>query len=228
MATHSSIFAWKIPWKEELCWLQSMGLQNQTKLSTHTYKHKQFSFGISTYLSRTLTPSVLVCQGCHNKVPQNEQCKQQKLTFSHFQKLQVPDEGIGGLLLLLLSRFSHVQLCATPQMGAHCLWDSPSKNTGVGCHFLLQCVKVKSKSEVTQSCRLLDPGNCSVRSKPNQTKPILFEKGIANGSKINVVTILSWVLASYSHTPAWLTGPAISVQSHSCHGHSTSLAAAIV
>ena len=31
-------------------------------------------------------------------------------------------------------------------------WDSPGKNTGVGCHFLLQCIKVKSKSEVTQLC----------------------------------------------------------------------------
>ena len=31
-------------------------------------------------------------------------------------------------------------------------WDSPSKNTGVGCHFLLQCMKVKSESEVAQSC----------------------------------------------------------------------------
>ena len=30
-------------------------------------------------------------------------------------------------------------------------WDSPGKNTGVGCHFFLQCVKVKSESEVTQS-----------------------------------------------------------------------------
>ena len=33
-----------------------------------------------------------------------------------------------------------------------CPWDSPSKNTGVGCHFLLQCMKVKSESEVAQSC----------------------------------------------------------------------------
>ena len=31
-------------------------------------------------------------------------------------------------------------------------WDSPGKNTGVGCHFLLQCVKVKSESEVAQLC----------------------------------------------------------------------------
>ena len=34
-------------------------------------------------------------------------------------------------------------------------WDSPGKNTGVGFHFLLQCMKVKSESEVAQSCRLL-------------------------------------------------------------------------
>ena len=34
----------------------------------------------------------------------------------------------------------------------HRPWDSPGKNTGVGCHFLLQCIRVKSKSEVAQSC----------------------------------------------------------------------------
>ena len=42
-------------------------------------------------------------------------------------------------------------------------WDSPGKNTGVGCHFLLQCMKVKSESEVTQSCPTLsDPMDCSL------------------------------------------------------------------
>ena len=41
-------------------------------------------------------------------------------------------------------------------------WDSPGKNTGVGCHFLLQCMKVKSESEVTQSpLTLHDPMGCS-------------------------------------------------------------------
>ena len=44
-----------------------------------------------------------------------------------------------------------------------CPWDSPGKNTGVGCHFLLQCMKVKSESEVTQSCLTLrDPMDCSL------------------------------------------------------------------
>ena len=36
-------------------------------------------------------------------------------------------------------------------------WSSPGKNTGVGCHFLLQCMKVKSESEVAQSCPTLRP-----------------------------------------------------------------------
>ena len=41
-------------------------------------------------------------------------------------------------------------------------WDSPAKNTGVDFHFLLQCMKVKSESEVAQSCPTLrDPMDCS-------------------------------------------------------------------
>ena len=41
-------------------------------------------------------------------------------------------------------------------------WDSPGKNTGVGCHFLLQCMKAKSENEVAQSCPTLsDPMECS-------------------------------------------------------------------
>ena len=42
-------------------------------------------------------------------------------------------------------------------------WDSPGKNTGVSCHFLLQCMKVKRESEVAQSCPTLsDPMDCSL------------------------------------------------------------------
>ena len=44
-----------------------------------------------------------------------------------------------------------------------CPWDSPGKNTGVGCHLLLQCMKVKSESEVAQLCLTLsDPMDCSL------------------------------------------------------------------
>ena len=43
-----------------------------------------------------------------------------------------------------------------------CPWDSPGKNTGMGCHFLLQCMKVKSETEVAQSCPTpRDPMDCS-------------------------------------------------------------------
>ena len=44
-----------------------------------------------------------------------------------------------------------------------CPWDAPGKNTAVGCHFFLQCMKVKSESEVAQSClTLCDPMDCSL------------------------------------------------------------------
>ena len=72
------------------------------------------------------------------------------------------------MLLLPLSRFSCVRLC-DPIDGSPpgsplplSLWDSPGKNTRVGCHFLLQCMKGKRESEVSQSCLTLsDPMDCS-------------------------------------------------------------------
>ena len=71
-----------------------------------------------------------------------------------------PDSRLGnsvrGSMLLLLSRFSRVRLCA------------PGKNTGVGCHFLLQCMKVKSESEVTQSCpTLATPWTAAYQAPPS-------------------------------------------------------------
>ena len=47
----------------------------------------------------------------------------------------------------------------------HHPWDSPDKNTRVGCQFILQCMKVKSQTEVAQSCLTLtlrDPMDCSL------------------------------------------------------------------
>ena len=69
------------------------------------------------------------------------------------------------MLLLLLSRFSRVRLCVTPETAAH---EAPpslgfsGKKTGVGCHFLLQCIEVKSESEVAQLRQTgSDPMDCS-------------------------------------------------------------------
>ena len=74
-------------------------------------------------------------------------------------------------LLLLLSRFSRVQLCdpidGSPP-GSPCPWDSPGKNTGVGCHFLLQCMKVKSEREVAELCPTLrDPMDWAHQAPPS-------------------------------------------------------------
>ena len=47
-------------------------------------------------------------------------------------------------------------------------WDSPGKNTGVSCHFLLQCMKVKSESEVAQSCpTLVTPWTAAYQAPPS-------------------------------------------------------------
>ena len=72
--------------------------------------------------------------------------------------------------MLLLSRFSRVRLCVAPETAAHQAPPSlgfSGKNTGVGCHFLLQCMKVKSEREVTQSClTLCNPVNYSTPGLP--------------------------------------------------------------
>ena len=63
-----------------------------------------------------------------------------------------------------------------------CPWDSPSKNTGVGCHFLLQCMKVKSESEVVQSCPTLsDPMDCSL---PGSSTHGIFQARVLEGCLI--------------------------------------------
>ena len=58
-------------------------------------------------------------------------------------------------------------------------WDSPGKNTGMGCHFLLQCMKVKSESEVAQSCATpSDPMDCSL---PGSSVHSIFQQEYWSG-----------------------------------------------
>ena len=100
-----------------------------------------------------------------------QECQRSKTHGANIRRTEEKSSSIGLegdfniLLLLLLNHFSHVRLCATPYMAAHQAlhpWDSPGKNTGVGCPFLLQCMKVKSESEVAQLCPTLrDPMDCS-------------------------------------------------------------------
>ena len=64
-------------------------------------------------------------------------------------------------------------------------WDSPGKNSGVGCHFLLQCIKVKSEREVTQSCLTLsDPMDCG---PPGSSVHGIFQ-----------ASVLEWVAIAFS------------------------------
>ena len=117
------------------------------------------------------------------------------------------------LLLLLLSHFSRVRLCATPQTATH--------QAGVGGHFLLQCMKVKSKSDVTQSCPTLnDPMDYS---PPGSSAYGIFqarvlEWGAIAFSEIGVQVLYNVVLAStvqqcesaiHIHTslPSWVSLP---------------------
>ena len=67
-----------------------------------------------------------------------------------------------------------------------CPWDSPGKTTGAGCHFLLQCMKVKSESEVAQSCLILrDPMDCSL---PGSSVHGIFQ-----------ARVLQWVAIAFSN-----------------------------
>ena len=72
-------------------------------------------------------------------------------------------------------------------------WDSPGKNTGVGCHFLLQCVKGKSESEVAQSCLTLsDPMDCSLpgSSVHGIFQARVLEWGATAFSSLNAIHVL--------------------------------------
>ena len=85
----------------------------------------------------------------------------------YFYIIQTYSKVVSIWLLLLLSRFSRVQLCARPHRQQPTRLpspqDSPGKDTGVGCHFLLQCMKVESESEVAQLCPTpSDPTDCSL------------------------------------------------------------------
>ena len=72
-----------------------------------------------------------------------------------------------------------------------CPWDSPGKNTGVGCHFLLQCMKVKSESEVAQSCPTpSDPMDCSA---PGSSVHGIFQ-----------ARVLEWCAIAFSQYAVWV------------------------
>ena len=105
----------------------------------------------------------------------------------YFPHCSIPASALS--LILLLSHFSRVQLRATQKQQPTRLprpWDSPGKDTGAGCHVLLQCRKVKSESEVAQSCPTLrDPMDCSL---PGSSVHGMFQARGLQWGAINSVT----------------------------------------
>ena len=90
-------------------------------------------------------------------------------------------------------------------------WDSLGKNTGVGCHFLLQCMKVKSASEVSQSCLTLsNPMDCS---PPGSSVHGIFQArvlewgAIAFSESMNIMYVMTSLVAQLVKNPSamWKT-----------------------
>ena len=92
------------------------------------------------------------------------------------------------LMLLLLSHFSRVRFCATPQMAAHQAPPSlgfSRQEHGVGCHFLLQCMKGKREGEIAQLCPTVrDLMDCSL---PGSSAHGIFQ-----------ARVLEWVAIAFS------------------------------
>ena len=86
-----------------------------------------------------------------------------------------------------------------------CPWDSPGKNTGVGCHFLLQCMKVKRESDVAQSCPTLrNPMDCSL---PGSSVHGIFQ-----------ARVLEWGAIAFSREKGYrITGQNASLHDGACN-----------
>ena len=94
----------------------------------------------------------------------------------------------------------------------HSPWDSPGKNTGVGCHFLLQCMKEKSESEVSQSCPTL-------RDPMDRSPPGSSVHGICQARALEWGAIaLSMLIASSINSAYSLEGLMLKLK-HPCFGH---------
>ena len=134
MATHSGIFAWRIPWS-----LAGCSPQDRKELDTTEWLTQR----LIRYYSIQNTFNLFI--------------------FTWYTKIRIFCNLINHLSAAAAAAKS-LQSCPTlcdPRLP--CPWDSPGKNTGVGCHFLLQCMKVKSQSEVAQSYPTpSDPMNCSL------------------------------------------------------------------
>ena len=114
-------------------------------------------------------------------------------------------------------------------------WDSPGKNTGVGCHFLLLFMKLKSESEVAQSCPTLsDPIDCSPQAPPSMGfSRQEYWSGVPSPSPLQgihevkiIFIIMLWCYfpfsLSFSHEYEWSLLMSVIVQPIKCRSRSES------
>ena len=121
-------------------------------------------------------------------------------------------------VLMIFHRYYHFSLAAAaakslqscPTLRPHrqqptrllCPWDSPGKNTGVGCHFLLQCLKAKRESEVAQLCLTLsDPMDCSL---PGSSIHGIFQARVLEWGAIAFCSLSLWI-SIYLHSSLYTT-----------------------
>ena len=157
MAPHSSTLAWKIPWSEEPSRLQSMG----SRRVGHDWA-TSFSLFPFMHWRQKWQPTLVFLPG--------ESQGQGSLVGCHIWGCIESDttEWLSSSSYLISQKIHVTRL--------PCTWDSPGKNTGVGCHFLLQCMKVKSENEVAQSCPTLsDSMDCC---PPGSTIHGIFQTGV--------------------------------------------------
>ena len=140
---------------------------NESVLCIRWPKYWSFNFSISLFNEYSGLIScridwldLLAVQGPLKSVLQHHSLKASILRLSAFFIVQLSHPHMTTGKTIALTAAAKLASVVSDSVQPHrwqptrllCPWDSPGKNTGVGCHFLLQCMKVKRESEVAQSC----------------------------------------------------------------------------
>ena len=157
-----------IPWLQCFCWPESMYLSLRPSRIHYPTSITWLGQFRQLILTSILAGTSMCTHACvHSNIPERKLAHMQKYKlsspgtwilvstqlslswlFSFTCSLIMSRCTSNSVLLLLLSHFSHVQLCWPHRRQPTRLpsfWDSPGKNIGMGCHFLLQCMKVKEQ-----------------------------------------------------------------------------------
>ena len=174
MATHSSVLAWRIPGKGEPHGLPSMG--------THRVGHDWSDLAVAAAVGLIYIFYIFI----HDLMI---------LIAMLISAAAATAKSLQSCPIVRPHRWQPTRLPSP--------WDSPGKNTGLGCHFLLPCAKVKSESEVAQSCPTLsDPMDCSL---PGSSIHGIFQARVAFSNVKSYLLLLhtyrwgNWSLRKFTY-----------------------------